>query len=96
MDSNGMLYLARNSPKMMISSAISKLLSQHVSWNTGLRLLDNYIRVGHKNGYATWFHLLAWICLPTSSECIEDYWEEYSMREGEKERDYLITRSIKR
>ena len=28
-------------------------------------------------------HLLAWICQPTSSECIEDYWEEHSMREGE-------------
>ena len=48
MDSNDVLYLARNSPKMMMSSAISKFLSQQVSWNTGLRLLDNYTRVGQK------------------------------------------------
>ena len=52
MDSDGMLYLARNSPKMMMSSAISKFLSQQVSWNTALRLLDNNTRVD-KNGYAT-------------------------------------------
>ena len=80
---------------MMMSSAISKFLSQQVSWNTGLRLLDNYTRVEQK-WVCNVVRLLAWICQPTSSECIEDYWEERSMREGEKERDYLITRSIKR
>ena len=60
MDSNGMLYLARNSPKMMMSSAISKFLSQQVSWNTGLRLLDNYTMVG-----------IEWVCNVVSSPCLD-------------------------